>query len=88
MEPDTTHAAMSDDRRSRPRRALASLAAAVGVGTRIVLDALVIGLWVLFLTLLFLSTNWPRWLFYLLLLVGVGLYVSITAGWGGSSNRD
>ncbi|ELY52353.1 hypothetical protein [Natronococcus jeotgali] len=85
MEPDTTHEPATSDDRSRPRRALASLAAAVGVGTRIALDALVVGIWVLFLTLLFLSTNWPRWLFYALLLGGVGLYVQFTAWWGGST---
>lgn len=77
---------MSDDHPSRLRRAVASLAAAIGVGSRLVLDALVVGLWVLFLTLLFLSTNWPRWLFYALLLGGVGLYVQFTAWWGGSTS--
>lgn len=50
-------------------------------GIRLLGDAVVLGLWVLFLTLLFLSTGWPIWAFYALLLGGVAVYVSITASW-------
>ena len=48
---------------------------------RIGFDLLVITCWVVFLTLLFLETGWPRWAFYALLVVGVGLYVTVTATW-------
>lgn len=53
------------------------------VSSRIVLDALTLGLWVIFLTLLFLEANWPQWAFYGALLGGVAVYVSITAPWTG-----
>lgn len=55
-------------------------------GVRLVGDVLILGLWVLFLTLLFLSTGWPIWVFYGVLLVGVAVYVSITASWFGSTD--
>ncbi|AGB32664.1 hypothetical protein C488_13398 [Natrinema pellirubrum DSM 15624] len=48
---------------------------------RVVGDLIAISLWVLFLTLAFLATGWPRWAFYALLLVGVGVYVAVTAAW-------
>ncbi len=48
---------------------------------RVLGDLLALSLWVLFLTLLFLETDWPRWAFYALLLVGVGGYVALTAAW-------
>ncbi|THE66437.1 hypothetical protein D8Y22_02435 [Salinadaptatus halalkaliphilus] len=48
---------------------------------RFVGDALVLTLWVVFLTLVFLETAWPRWAFYGLLLGGVAVYVSITVPW-------
>ena len=46
-----------------------------------VADLLIIGLWVVFLTLFVLSTGWPWWVFYVVLLLGVGGYVQVTAGW-------
>ncbi len=52
---------------------------------RLVGDLLIVTCWVVFLTLVFLGTAWPQWAFYLLLLLGVGLYVSLTATWTGSS---
>ena len=57
----------------------------LGTGGRLAGDALTLGLWVVFLTLLFLETGWPRWAFYAALLVGVALYVTITAPWIGHS---
>ena len=48
---------------------------------RLVGDLLIVTCWVVFLTLVFLGTAWPRWAFYLLLILGVGLYVSFTAAW-------
>ncbi|ELY90111.1 hypothetical protein [Natrinema altunense] len=53
---------------------------------RIFADLLAISLWVLFLTLLFLETGWPRWAFYALLVVGVGGYVTVTAAWTGDGD--
>ncbi|WP_338016499.1 hypothetical protein [Natrialba swarupiae] len=61
----------------------------LGVGTRLVLDAVVIALWVLFLALLFLGRTWPRWAFYVALVVGVAVYVNVTAPWTrGRAQRD
>ncbi|MWV38339.1 hypothetical protein GRS80_00675 [Natrialba sp. INN-245] len=61
----------------------------LGVGTRLVLDAVVIALWVLFLALLFLGRTWPRWAFYVALVVGVIVYVNVTAPWTrGRAQRD
>ncbi|WP_408958345.1 hypothetical protein [Natrinema sp. 74] len=57
------------------------LAAFTNGSLRLLADLLIVSLWVLFLTLLFLETAWPRWAFYALLLVGVGGYVSVTAEW-------
>ncbi len=54
-------------------------------GARVLGDVIIITLWVLFLTLLFLSTGWPSWAFYTLLLLGVAVYVSVTAAWLGAS---
>ena len=48
---------------------------------RIGFDLLVITCWVVFLALLFLETGWPRWAFYALLVVGIGVYVTVTATW-------
>ncbi|WP_254523337.1 hypothetical protein [Natrinema caseinilyticum] len=76
---------MSDDP-ARPSRSDAesdrSVFAALTNGSlRLLGDLLVVSLWVLFLTLLFLETAWPQWAFYGALLLGVGVYVSITSGW-------
>ncbi|WP_306057219.1 hypothetical protein [Natronococcus wangiae] len=79
---------MSDDHSPRSTRTAASPAALVSAGGRLLVDILVITLWVLFLTLLFLSTSWPRWAFYALLLAGAGLYVQFTAGWLRSSETE
>lgn len=54
---------------------------------RLLGDLLAVSLWVLFLTLLFLETAWPRWAFYALLVLGVGTYVTVTAAWV-RSDRD
>ncbi|SEH11816.1 hypothetical protein SAMN04487967_0528 [Natronorubrum sediminis] len=50
-------------------------------------DFLIVTCWVVFLTLVFLETAWPGWSFYLLLVLGIGLYVTITAAWT-DSDRD
>ena len=49
--------------------------------TRVLSDALILALWVFLLALLFLGTNWPRWAFYALLVLGIVGYVLITAEW-------
>ncbi|MFD1563983.1 hypothetical protein ACFR99_10525 [Haloarchaeobius amylolyticus] len=74
---------MSNDsaRRSRTARARHALSAVTTGTLRLLADLLVVSLWVLFLTLLFLATGWPRWAFYGALLLGVGVYVSVTSGW-------
>ncbi|AHF98967.1 hypothetical protein HALLA_08895 [Halostagnicola larsenii XH-48] len=69
--------------KSDSRRGVRALITAV---IRFFGDVVILGLWVLFLTLLFLSTGWPIWAFYGLLLLGVAVYVSITASWFGSSS--
>ncbi|MFC4437088.1 MULTISPECIES: hypothetical protein [Natrialbaceae] len=79
---------MTNEHTARSTRSGSTLFAIVSAVGRLVVDALVIGLWVLFLTLLFLSTGWPWWAFYVLLLVGVGLYVQFTAGWQRSSETE
>jgi len=74
---------MSNDpsRSSRTDRARPTFSAVTSGTLRLLGDVLVISLWVLFLTVLFLETAWPRWAFYGVLLLGVGVYVSITSGW-------
>lgn len=56
-------------------------AALMNGSIRLLGDLLLVSLWVLLLTLLFLETGWPQWAFYGVLLLGVGVYVSITSGW-------
>ena len=58
-----------------------SVRTAARTGYRLLADLAIITLWVLFCTLLFLETGWPRWAFYGVLLGGVAIYVSITAPW-------
>ncbi|APX95610.1 hypothetical protein [Natronorubrum daqingense] len=53
---------------------------------RFVGDLLIVTCWVVFLTLVFLETAWPGWTFYLLLVLGIGLYVSVTATWTNSGS--
>jgi len=48
---------------------------------RLLADALAIGLWIIFLTLLAISIGIPRWLFYVLLLGSIGVYVQLTTSW-------
>ena len=60
----------------------------VRVGGRVLADVVALSLWVLFLTLLFLATAWPRWAFYALLLLGVAVYVAVTAPWFGRSPSE
>ncbi|RQG97344.1 hypothetical protein EA473_04390 [Natrarchaeobius chitinivorans] len=59
----------------------------IGTVGRVALDVTVIGLWVLFLTILFLGRGWPRWAFYATLLVGVVVYISVTAPWSTGGDR-
>ncbi len=68
---------MSSDRSTRS----ATGRSAIAIVARVFADLLIIGLWVLFLSLVFLSTGWPWWAFYAALLLGVGGYVQFTAGW-------
>ncbi|TMT85874.1 hypothetical protein E2L06_04410 [Haloterrigena sp. H1] len=76
---------MSDEpsRSSRRNRTRHTFSAVASATLRLLGDVLVISLWVLVLTLVFLETGWPRWTFYGLLLVGIGLYVSVTPRWTG-----
>ena len=48
---------------------------------RLLADLFVATAWVVFLALLFLETAWPRWTFYAVLVLGIGVYVAITAAW-------
>lgn len=48
---------------------------------RILADLVIVGLWVVLVTLASLSAGWSRLQFYLLLGVGVVCYVQITSGW-------
>ncbi|MCU4925230.1 hypothetical protein OB905_04415 [Halobacteria archaeon AArc-dxtr1] len=77
MANSTTDTTQTGDTRGQSR-----LRTTVVVLARLLLDAAILGLWVLLLALLFLSTGWPGWAFYALLLFGVGLYVSLTSTWG------
>jgi len=54
---------------------------AARTGYRLFADLVILTLWVLLCTLLFLETAWPRWAFYGVLLGGVAIYVAITAPW-------
>ncbi|MFP8953198.1 hypothetical protein ACLI4Z_09540 [Natrialbaceae archaeon A-arb3/5] len=76
--PKSNEQSTTDDRSTD---SASGLRAAASAGIRIGADLLVLTLWVLFLTLLFLGTAWPRWAFYALLLVGVVAYVSVTVPW-------
>ncbi|WP_255169889.1 hypothetical protein [Natrononativus amylolyticus] len=76
MTPDST--------RSRLQNGLKAVTFA---GTRVLADLLILALWVVFLALLFLTTGWPRWVFYALLLAGAVLYVQATADWFDSRRR-
>ncbi|MDJ1430798.1 hypothetical protein [Halostagnicola sp. A-GB9-2] len=85
---ETQSDSRSEDRSdSRPEKRADSregLRGFLTAGARFLGDIVIITLWVLFLTLLFLSTGWPNWAFYVLLLLGVAVYVSVTAAWLGS----
>ncbi|ELY78380.1 hypothetical protein [Natrinema pallidum] len=72
---------MSNDTQRSARSGRGLVRTVVSGLLRILTDLLAITLWVLFLTLLFLETGWPRWAFYGLLVVGVGGYVTVTAAW-------
>ncbi|OVE85901.1 hypothetical protein [Natronolimnobius baerhuensis] len=65
-----------------------SLSTLFSTSVRIVADLFIVTLWVVFLTLLFLGTAWPRWAFYALLLAGIAVYVTITAAWGDRTGTD
>lgn len=84
------HTARVDDRPAGPaggsadersERVDSSIRTAARTGYRLLVDLVLITLWVLLCTLLFLETAWPRWAFYGVLLGGVAIYVSITAPW-------
>ncbi|SFB76060.1 hypothetical protein SAMN05444422_101807 [Halobiforma haloterrestris] len=80
-----------DERRPRPdddRPSRGRLRAVTSAGLRVLADLLILSLWVLALTLAFLAFGWPRWAFYGALLLGVGVYVSITSEWWGSTVAD
>ncbi|APW99776.1 hypothetical protein CHINAEXTREME_19260 [Halobiforma lacisalsi AJ5] len=80
-----------DERRPRPdddRTSRGRLRAVTSAGLRVLADLLILSLWVLALTLAFLAFGWPRWAFYGTLLLGVGVYVSITSGWWESAAAD
>lgn len=79
---------MSEDHTAQPDRTVSTLTTIIRAGGRIAADLVGIGLWVLFLTLVFLSTGWPRWAFYGLLILGVGFYVRFTAPWLRSSQSN
>jgi threonine/homoserine/homoserine lactone efflux protein len=81
MSEDATPPTRSD----RDRGRVAALVAGVG---RLLGDLLAVSLWVLFLTLVFLETSWPRWAFYLSLVAGVAVYVAVTAAWTGGGERE
>ncbi|WP_121742511.1 hypothetical protein [Natronorubrum halophilum] len=70
-----TDDASDSDRIGRTVKGFASTAA------RLVADLFIATCWVLLLTLLFLENGWPEWAFYALLIVGIGVYVAITAAW-------
>ncbi|QLG47478.1 hypothetical protein [Natrinema halophilum] len=78
MSNDTARQSQSEHDRDDDRSAIATL---INGSLRLLVDLLVISLWVLFLTLLFLETAWPGWTFYALLVAGIGVYVSVTAAW-------
>ncbi|QLK25705.1 hypothetical protein HYG81_16730 [Natrinema zhouii] len=80
---------MSNDtpRSSRTGRARQGLSAVMSGAFRLLVDLLVISLWVLLLTLVFLETGWPRWAFYGVLFGGIGLYVAVTAAWAGGDRE-
>ncbi|WP_265110999.1 hypothetical protein [Halosolutus halophilus] len=71
---------MSNDRTRSSRRGTGR--SVVRIGTRLFVDFLIVSLWVVFVTLVFLATGWPQWAFYAALILGVGGYVQFTAGWG------
>ena len=72
---------MATDDSTTSSRAGRALTGAVRTAFRLLADLLIVGLWVLLLTLLFLEATWPRWAFYVLLVLGVGAYVTVTAEW-------
>ena len=79
----TSTSATDDSARTDGRRSTL-----VGAGLRIAADLFIVTVWVLFLTLLFLETAWPRWAFYALLLLGIGVYVAVTAAWVRGDERN
>ncbi|ADD05879.1 uncharacterized protein Nmag_2316 [Natrialba magadii ATCC 43099] len=72
---------MSDGSSHSSTRSTPSGRAILGGIGRVIADAILIGAFVLLLTLLFLQTGWPRWVFYAVLFLGVAGYVSITRPW-------
>ncbi|GAB3040493.1 hypothetical protein [Natronobiforma cellulositropha] len=70
----------SDSRRGEPAERGASRLRRTGrFVRRVATDLVAVGLWVAVLTWLFLARTWPRALFYVLLLVGILVYVRWTA---------
>lgn len=77
---------MATDDTSATTRTVGTVRRTARTIARFVGDLLIVACWVVFLTLIFLETAWPRWAFYLLLVLGVGLYVTVTAAWTGSGS--
>lgn len=64
------------------------LRAVFSLWRRVITDLVVVGLWVGVLTIVFLSTGGPRWLYYALLLVGVVCYTQFTTPSTSSSSSS
>ncbi|WP_254524115.1 hypothetical protein [Natrinema caseinilyticum] len=60
----------------------------VTVAGRLLTDLVIVGGWVVLVTLLALSSNWSRVQFYGLLCLGIGCYVLVTAPWDPRAGSD
>ncbi len=73
---------MTDDRETDRESSRASpWRVAARNSLRLLLDLVVVGLWVVLVTLVALSTGLSRVQFYGLVLLGVVAYVQVTSGW-------
>ncbi|ELY43170.1 MULTISPECIES: hypothetical protein [Natronorubrum] len=79
---------MSSDTADSPGRAGGTIKSVANTTARLAIDLLVITGWVMLLTLFFLQNAWPRWAFYALLLLGIGVYVTVTAAWRTSDSDE
>ncbi|OIB57233.1 hypothetical protein [Natrialba sp. SSL1] len=82
MSDDSSHSSTGSASTSGASASTSASASTIlgGIG-RVVADAIIVAAFVLFLTLWFLQTGWPRWAFYAALFLGVAGYVSITRPW-------